>query len=319
MIRLPYLLESENIAREEGGALLIGDRRAFPFRKEFVSCHTANEIAQALKDMVTQGGGPLEVALCALPYLARRSTSFESLERDMELIIGARPTNTTMARTIRRLLENAKGTADYADILASATKETVSEFQRSYQKMGKLGSSLLPREARVLTTCFAEHSLCYALQYAREEGKRVSVLVNETRPYLQGARLTAPSLEELGFDVRLITDGAGPAFMADGLVNIYLTACDVLCSDRSVANKTGTLANAVAASYYHIPYAVFAVSPDPTKLRGEDMVVEQRDGREVTHCMGTCTTTPSMKALYPAFDKIPGTLVTYVVTPDGII
>ncbi|MCH3908493.1 MAG: translation initiation factor 2 [Sphaerochaeta sp.] len=319
MITLPYLLRGENIARVEHGALLIGDRRVFPFRREFVACHNAQEIAQAIKDMVTQGGGPLEVALQALPYLARKSASFSALESDMGKIIQARPTNTTMKRTVLSLLSQEKGDADYADKLQTLVARTLDQFQQDYLAMGKLGASLLPQDAKVLTTCFAEHSLCSTLQFAREQGKQVSVLVNETRPYLQGARLTAPSLKELGFDVRLITDGAGAACMAEGLVNIYLTACDLVCADRSVANKTGTLPNAIAASYHHIPYVVFAVSPDPTKRTMEEMVVEWRDGKEVTHCMGQPVTDPSVEGLYPAFDRIPGSLVTHIVTPEGII
>ncbi|MFA6846418.1 MAG: translation initiation factor 2 [Sphaerochaetaceae bacterium] len=238
---LPYLLQKENIAHVQDGILYIGDRRTFPFQRTFFPCHDAGEIAFALRSMVTQGGGPLQVALTALPFLARKAGSFSELQGMMDLIKASRKTNTTMARTIDGILEKVKDGRDMEERLSLLVEEQEAKFQSEYEVMGKAGALLLPQEARVLTTCFAEHSFLLCLQYAREIGKKVVVMVNETRPYLQGSRLTAPSLKELGFEVSLVTDGMGAHYMAENEINVYMTACDVLCKDGTVVNKVGTL------------------------------------------------------------------------------
>jgi methylthioribose-1-phosphate isomerase len=171
----------------------------------------------------------------------------------------------------------------------------------------------------VLTTCFAEHTFLLSLAYAKEEGKEIRVFVPETRPYLQGSRLTAPSLQEMGIEVSVITDGMGATFLGNGDVNLYMTAADLVCMDGTVVNKVGTLGNAIAAKRFQVPYYAFSVSPDPTKQDASGIQMEWRSAGEVTQCMGKATSSDGMKALYPAFDIISPDLVTGVVTGKGVL
>jgi methylthioribose-1-phosphate isomerase len=332
MIRLPYLLEKENICRFEGETFCIGDRRAFPFEKKFVPCTCTEEIALALRQMVTQGGGPLQVALTTLSYCAHRmekgtmKASFATLRESAALLSASRPTNTTMARVLEELLskiallfERGGSLTDIVQGIDSLVLEKEHYYDEIYHAMGKIGASLLDDGETVLTTCFAEHTFLLSLAYAKEEGKTVSVLASETRPYLQGARLTSVSLREMGIPVSLITDGMGANFLSNGKVGCYMTASDVVCMDGTVVNKTGTLANAIACSYYQVPYYAFSISPDRSKSDARDLHMEQRDGREVLYCRDRLITDASIPALYPSFDIIPPALVKGIVTPKGIL
>ncbi len=325
MVSLPYLLRSENIARIEGSQLLIGDRRVYPFEKRFERCSSVLEIASALKRMVTQGGGPLEVALTAMVFVTEQMkkgiihAEFGELERAVILLIASRPTNTTMKRTLLALLEELHGKPDFVEQVAPLVEAKKTAFDQLYHQLGKEGSHLIPEKAGVLTTCFAEHTFLLSLAYAKEEGKEIRVFVPETRPYLQGSRLTAPSLEEMGIDVRVITDGMGATFLGTGDANLYMTAADLVCMDGTVVNKVGTFCNAIAANRFQVPYYAFSVSPDPTKLDASGIQMEWRSAEEVTQCMGNPTSTKEMQALYPAFDIIPPDLVTGVVTGKGVL
>jgi methylthioribose-1-phosphate isomerase len=191
------------------------------------------------------------------------------------------------------------------------------EYDELYHHMGKIGSTLIEDGDVILTTCFAEHTFLLSLAYAMEQGKHISVLVNETRPYLQGSRLTYPSLLEMGIDARLITDGMGAHYLSEGRITKYMTASDLVCLDGTVVNKVGTLANAVACKHYKVPYYAFSISPDLTRLTASDISMEERDGEEVLHCLGQATTVGG-RALYPSFDIIEPSLVQGIVTPKGV-
>ncbi|MGD9927006.1 MAG: translation initiation factor 2 [Sphaerochaeta sp.] len=325
MITLPYLLRSENIARIEGKHLLIGDRRVYPFEKRFERCSSIPEVASALKRMVTQGGGPLEVALTAMVFVAEQmkegsaEKEFRELENAAARLIASRPTNTTMKRTLLSLLDELRGDPGFIERVAPLVEARRKAFDQLYHQLGRAGSSLISDKAGVLTTCFAEHTFLLSLAYAKEEGKEIRVFVPETRPYLQGSRLTAPSLQEMGIEVSVITDGMGATFLGNGDVNLYMTAADLVCMDGTVVNKVGTLGNAIAAKRFQVPYYAFSVSPDPTKQDASGIQMEWRSAGEVTQCMGKATSSDGMKALYPAFDIISPDLVTGVVTGKGVL
>ena len=301
----------------------------FPFEKRFERCDTVEQIASALIRMVTQGGGPLQVALTTFRFVAQLMEKgmlplhFQEMERSANLLMDARPTNTTMKRTLQRLLSELQIVFDQKNSVVEEVERLVGaveqHYDQIYHSMGMMGASLLADGDTVLTTCFAEHTLLLSLAYAKREGKHVSVLVSETRPYLQGAHLTAPSLKEMGIDAKLITDGMGAHYLSEKRVTKYMTASDVVCMDGTVVNKTGTLANAIACNYFHVPYYAFSVSPDTTKQTLLDLKMEERDGGEVKKCMGHPTTSEDIEALYPAFDIVPSSLVTGIVTPKGVL
>ena len=331
MISLPYLLRKENICHISHDCVYIGDRRVFPFEKRFEACSTVEEVALALKAMVTQGGGPLQVAFTTIRFIASQMQQgllpyrLDELQRLVDSLIDARPTNTTMRRVMLALLD---------DICPFCKKEVpVEEFVRHlnllvddqeraydelYHHMGRIGSTLIEDADMILTTCFAEHTFLLSLAYAKVQGKHFSVLVNETRPYLQGARLTYPSLLEMGIEAHLITDGMGAHYLSEGKITKYMTASDLVCMDGTVVNKVGTLGNAVACKHYKVPYYAFSISPDPSKSSASDIVMEERDGEEVLHCLGKATTCEG-RAHYPSFDIIEPSLVQGIVTPKGIL
>lgn len=327
MVHLPFLLTEDGICRLQEGHLFILDRRRYPFERVEVSCRNAEEVATALKAMVTQGGGPLEVALKTMIMEARNHerlpllNQVRHLEEAARLLADARPTNTTMARSLNEVLSEVEQRKDEppVKVVEETVRTILDRFAGIYHRIGKLGSTLIEDGDQILTTCFAEHTFLLSLLYAKQAGKNIRVLVSETRPYLQGSRLTAPSLEEAGIPLRVITDSMGPTMIASGKVQLYMTAADLVCRDGTVVNKIGTLANALACSRYGIPYHVLAISPDPNKKTRADVTIEMRDPKEVTECMGIKTTLNTIEGVYPAFDIVDPELVTRIITPKGIL
>ncbi len=309
---LPSILQHENISRITDSGILVRDRRKLPFCTEDILCRDYKEASKAIKEMVTQGGGPLEVALNTLLYTWRHDR--DSIDDAVESLLLSRPTNTTMKRTLLGVMKAYRETGDMEGIIKAA----FDHYDSLYDSISDIGETLIEDGCGVLTTCFPEHTFMLSLIKAKENGKRVTVYVPETRPYLQGAHLTEPCLREKGIDCYLITDGMPAHFMREGRIQLYMTASDLALKDRTVVNKTGTLANAIAAHYFGIPYYAFSLSLDETKTR-EDIVIEYRDSDSVKSIGGTVIASQSSKALYPCFDIIEPELVTGIVTEGGIL
>ncbi len=186
-------------------------------------------------------------------------------------------------------------------------------------KIGRFGADLIAAGEGVLTNCFAEAAFLYVIYYALQAGKAPRVYTPETRPYLQGARLTAASVHELGAEAIVITDNMPAAVMAQGKIQTYFTAADLVTLDGHVVNKVGTFQAAVAASYHHIPFFALSHRPDKNKPDRASIVVEERDPEEVLHCLGVRTAAPGVSAYYPAFDITPPHLVAGVITEHGVL
>lgn len=318
---LPPILRHDGVCFLNGdGALAVRDRRAYPFEDKWVLCRDFREAAAAIRAMVTQGGGPLEVSLQTLRLCAReRDASPELFRVCAETLSAARPTNAAAARELARLLPEieklfAAGTfsPEAVDRLALRALDA---FDAAYLKIGEKLEARIADGDGILTTCFAEHSFFVALSLARERGKRFRVFVPETRPYLQGARLTAPSLRELGFDAVLVTDGMPAHFMAEGKITKYVTASDAALRDGTVVNKVGTLANAIACAHFGIPYYATSTGIDERRER-RDVVVELRDPEEVKRVRGVPITRADVPACYPCFDVVEPRLVTEIIAPE---
>lgn len=311
---LPFILRKENIAYIKNNFIYIGDRRVYPFEKNFIKCVDCSEVYSALKNMVTQGGGPLIVALEYMRLCCYRGYSLEKMKKDAMIIASARPTNTTMADTLSKFL----GLAEKSDNPIALLDEIENHFDEQYDKMSDLGSSLIEDGDTILTTCFAEQSFFLSVLKAIDQGKKIKVAVNETRPYLQGARLTAPSLKEARIPCFLITDGMGANLMADGKINRYMTASDMAVSGGYVINKTGTLSNAICAKNYDIEYYAFSLTPR-FDLSIKDVKMEVKDGNLISLCNGNYITQEGIEGYYPAFDIIPPEFVSGIITPERII
>jgi methylthioribose-1-phosphate isomerase len=326
---LPFLLRHENVARYEDGAVVIGDRRKYPFEKAFVSCTDVESVARAIEEMVTQGGGPGNAALYAMALAARQAAGQPAAEQRARFeaarqrLVRTRPTNTAMARRLERILpvmEQALAQGQDVEQAALAWIEAMREANLAkYAAAAEFAAELIEDGDGILTMCFAETSFLLALALAQRAGKRLRVFTPETRPYLQGARLTAPSVHELGIPVQIIGDNMPAHVMSQGKVNKYFTAADLVTLDGHVVNKVGTFQNAVSAHYHGIPYFAFSWGPDPNKPDRASIEIEERDPAEMKACRGVPTTDPAIDAYYPAFDITPPHLVAGVITQQGVL
>lgn len=326
---LPFLLRRENVARYEDGVVIIGDRRKYPFEKAFVRCASVEEVARAIEEMVTQGGGPANAALYAMALEAHRVAG-QPVERQKaalsaarQRLVRTRPTNTAMARRLEaaeKVIDQAL--AERGDV-EQALQNWIESFRdanyKNYAVIGELAASLIDDGDGILTMCFAETSFLLALALAKKAGKQIRVFTPETRPYLQGARLTAPSVHELGIPVQVIGDNMPGYVLSQGKVQKYFTAADLVTLDGHVVNKVGTFQNAIAAHYHGVPFFVVSWGPDRYKPDRASIEIEERDPAEMKSCRGVQTTSGEIDAYYPAFDITPPHLVAGIITQFGIL
>lgn len=326
---LPFLLRRENVARYEAGEVVIGDRRKYPFEKAVVRCPDVESVARAIEIMVTQGGGPWVAATYAMAMAARQvdgkpqAEARQHLEAARIRLVSTRPTNTALARRLAMAMDIVdQALADGKSVEQSILnwlEESRDVIYDHYAIRGRLGADLIEDGDGILTMCFAETSFLLALAMAKEDGKQIHVFTPETRPYLQGARLTAPSVHEIGVPVQLITDNMPAHIMSLGKIQKYFTAADLVTLDGHVVNKIGTFQNAIAAHHHDIPYFVFSWGPDKESPDRASIVIEERDPAEIRACRGTPTTIDEIDAYYPAFDITPPHLVSGVITRHGIL
>ncbi len=326
---LPFLLRRENVARYEDGAVIIGDRRKYPFEKAFVTCPDVESVARAIEDMVTQGGGPGNAAVYAMALAARQAAGKPAAEQRAlfeaarQRLVRTRPTNTALARRLERVLPVMEQALEGGQNVEQAVLDWIEAMRdanvQNYARAAEFAADLIEDGDGVLTMCFAETSFLLALALAQRAGKKIHVFTPETRPYLQGARLTAPSVHELGIPVQIIGDNMPAYVMSQGKVQKYFTAADLVTLDGHVVNKVGTFQNAVAAHYHGIPFFAFSWGPDPNKPDRASIVIEERDPAEMKACRGVPTTDPAIDAYYPAFDITPPHLVSGVITQQGVL
>ncbi|HUS69658.1 MAG TPA: s-methyl-5-thioribose-1-phosphate isomerase [Anaerolineae bacterium] len=326
---LPFLLRRENVARYDDGTVIICDRRKYPFERTFVRCPDVESVACAVEQMVTQGGGPWVAAAYAMVGAARRvdgrsfGEALSQLESARQRLVAARPTHTGLARRLDDFMQQADQVLQVGAPLEATMLRWVEDMRDRYyaqmEVMGSYGADLLEDGDGVLTSCFAESSFVLSLITAERQGKRIHVWAPETRPYLQGARLTAPSLHEMGIPVQVISDNMPAYIMSQGKIQKYFTAADLVTLDGHVVNKIGTFQSAVAAHHHGIPYFVFSVSPDHSKPNAASIVIEERNPSELRTCCGALTTLEEIGAYYPAFDITPPHLVAGIITEHGVL
>ena len=325
---LAFMLQYENIAWYENGAVRILDRRVYPRRVEFVTCRRHEEVAQAVTDMVTQSAGPYTAAAMGMALAAHECRDLPEvqqlayLEKAAETISNARPT--TAAR-MRLVTEGSFAAAKAAlasgqDTSAAIVEYAVAANDVRYAKVGRMAEYLvdmIPEGGTVMTQCFGETIVGKMLAAATARGKSFRLFCPETRPYFQGARLTATVAHEMGFDVTVITDNMPAYVMQRQHVDVFTSAADAICLDGHVVNKVGTFQIAIAAKYMGIPYFVTG-APDHGHPTVDTVRIELRDPDFVLQAMGVKTACDGVKGYYPAFDITPPALVSGVVTDSGI-
>lgn len=325
---LPFLLQYENVARYEDGNVIILDRTKYPTVTEYVTCRDYHEVTQAIADMITQSGGPYWAAAFGLVSAARAVKNYppekaiEELEKAANTLAHARVTTSKgMEKHVTNILEVAKQSVRDGVDPESETLAFVNQLREDdYLKARKIGEntvSLFPDNPVVLTQCFAEDFIGFTLLVALEQGKNITLYVPETRPYLQGARLTASVAYDLGIPVTVITDNMPGLILSNHMVDVFISAADVITMSGYVINKIGTFQIALAARYAGIPYFVqgepSSSYPDITSVE-----IEERDPEETLHFRGVRTAKVGVKGFYPAFDITPPHLVGAVVSSKGV-
>ena len=327
---LPFLLRYENVAWFEGDRVRVLDRRVYPTEIRFVTCHDPAEVAQAIADMVTQSAGPytlagMGMALAAKQAAALSASAFEeALKKASDAISNARPTTKNRMSQITQAAYDCALTArsrgdDPAEAVFLSTIESLNRRYSRKEEVGKHLLPLLPQDPKeaVLTQCFGETIVGMMLRLAKEQQRNFRLICAETRPYLQGAKLTASCGVDMGFDTTVISDNMVAYAMQQEPIRVFTSAADSIARDGHIANKVGTYQIAILAQHHEIPYFVTGI-PDQDKHHVKDIVIEQRDPELVMRMHGIKHVAEGVKALYPSFDITPPSLISGVVTDKGV-
>ena len=325
---LAFMLQYENIAWYADGEVRILDRRIYPRKVEFVVCKTHQQVAQAITDMVTQSCGPFTAAAAGMALAAYECRALSAdaqwafLQQASQTISHARPTTVArMARITGGCLEAARTALDNGEKVDEAiVAHLIRTNNRRYGKVAKIAEYLVdmfPDNGKIMTQCFGETIVGMMLREAKKRGKQLHLFCPETRPYFQGARLTATVCHEMGFDTTVITDNMPAFVMQQEGIDVFTCAADAICMDGYVVNKIGTFQIAIVAKYMGIPYFVTG-APDSGHPTVDSVRLEMRDPAFTLQAMGVPTAADGVKGYYPSFDITPPSLVSGVVTDCGI-
>lgn len=299
------------------GELVLLDQRVLPRRVEWVRCRTARETADAIRDMVVRGAPA--IGITAAYGMALAANGGEDLDAAAEALLGSRPTAVNLRWAVERLQ------ALPPDRWEAEARAVHAEDVAICRALGAAGAALLPANATLLTHCnagaLATGGWGTALGVVRSAAARggvARVFVDETRPYLQGARLTAWELDRDGIPCTLIADVAAASVLASGEVDAIVVGADRVAANGDVANKVGTLGLAVLAQHYGIPFyvAVPKSTLDPSTPDGTHIPIEERPADEVRGHAGVVWAA-DVDVANPAFDVTPAALVTAWITEDG--
>ncbi|MGH8690820.1 MAG: S-methyl-5-thioribose-1-phosphate isomerase [Burkholderiales bacterium] len=298
--------------RWHGDRLELLDQRLLPGETVYVTCRTAAEVAQAVRDMVVRGAPAIG---CAAAF----GIVLDSGKREaFDILAKSRPTAVNLFWALARM-RKAKDLKAEADAIFA-------EDLAANRAMGKLGAELIPKRARVMTHCntgaLATAGHGTALGVIRSaKGKGIQVIACETRPYLQGARLTAWECVQEGIPCTLITDSMAGHLMSRGEVDVVIVGADRIAANGDVANKIGTYSLAILARHHGLPFVVAAPTStiDLDCACGAEIPIEHRAAEEITQGFGRATAPPGAAAFSPAFDVTPAELITAIITERGVI
>ncbi|HEU4521842.1 MAG TPA: S-methyl-5-thioribose-1-phosphate isomerase [Thermoanaerobaculia bacterium] len=305
--------------RWTGDALHLLDQRLLPAEERWVECRSASDVAAAIRDMIVRGAPAIGVAAAFGVALAARQG--EDLPKAAALLKEARPTAVNLAWAVDRMLARSGG-------YAAEAEKILEEDIAANRRIGKYGAELLGQRVTLLTHCnagaLATGGYGTALGVVRaavEAGKQVAVFADETRPYLQGARLTAWELHREGIDVTLITDNMSGHFFQAGRFDAVVVGADRIAANGDTANKIGTYTVAVLAAAHNVPFYVAApVSTIDLACRtGAAIPIEERSGDEVVEAFGRRIAPEGISVRHPAFDVTPAKLITAIITERGVL
>lgn len=319
----------------DGDGVRILDQRLLPEREAYCDLRSVDEVCSAIKSLAVRGAPAIGIAAAMGLAMAvrddRRIGAAALLAVADGRLRGTRPTAVNLATALDRMMKVALPLVGDAVTLRSALREEATkildEDRAMCRRIGENGATLVADGARVLTHCntgaLATGGIGTALAavyVAVESGKRVEVYADETRPLLQGSRLTAWELHRAGIPVTILADGAAASLLRDGEVDLCIVGADRIAANGDVANKVGTYPLAIAARRHSVPF--YAAAPtstfDPRTARGDDILIEQRAPDEVRRMKGALTAPESVGVYNPAFDVTPAELISAIVSDRGV-
>ncbi|OQA15443.1 MAG: Methylthioribose-1-phosphate isomerase [bacterium ADurb.Bin363] len=322
------------------GKIRLIDQTKLPLVKEWIICEDYLQIAESIKKMHIRGAPAIGVAaaygmaLAAQNFRTQNINDFlKEIEKASMVLRESRPTAVNLFWAVERMVKLANESEidcieEIRKTMLEEAKKIEEEDANICRKIGEIGSEIIPAKATILTHCnagalaTADYGTALGvIRSAHKQGKDIHVFVDETRPYLQGARLTAWELMEEGINISLITDNMAGHFMSRGMIDIILVGADRISSNGDVANKIGTYSVAVLAKENQIPfYSVAPISTfDITLKAGYEIPIEERNPEEVTHIFGIQIAPTGVKVRNPSFDVTPNRYISGIITERGII
>ncbi len=308
--------------RWRGNALDLLDQRLLPRNVHWVTCSDAHEVAVAIRDMIVRGAPAIGVsAAFGVALAAQRDDDVDAAAAELR---ASRPTAVNLMWALDRMLAAREAGRDLTAEAESMFREDVEANKR----IGRYGAELLGESVTILTHCNAG-ALATAgygtalgvIRAAVEGGKRVAVFADETRPYLQGARLTAWELKQENIDVTLITDSMAGHFFQQGRFDAAIVGADRIAANGDTANKIGTYTVAVLANAHGVPFYVAAPlsTIDVNTPTGAGIEIEERSAAEVTTMNGVSIAPDGINVRHPAFDVTPARLISAIITDRGVL
>ena len=308
--------------RWRGDALDLLDQRLLPREVRYVSLHDAHEVADAIRDMMVRGAPAIGVsAAFGLALAAQRGDDIDAAAAELR---ASRPTAVNLMWALDRMLR----ARDAGNDLTAEAEAMFREDVEANKRIGQYGAALLGNSVTVLTHCNAG-ALATAgygtalgvIRAAVEGGKRVAVFADETRPYLQGARLTAWELQQEAIDVTLITDSMAGHFFQQGRFDAVIVGADRIAANGDAANKIGTYTVAVLANAHGVPFYIAAplTTIDVHCPSGAGIPIEERSALEVTSINNVSVAPEGISVRHPAFDVTPARLITAIITDRGVL
>jgi methylthioribose-1-phosphate isomerase len=325
----------------QGDVIVMIDQRKLPAQEVYVRCRTAQEVARSIRTMVIRGAPAIGVAAAMGIALGMRKSTAKGtrqyaveFQKICDMMASTRPTAVNLFWAIERMKRTfAEGAhaGEAADELAGRLEREAraihDEDVANCRAMGSFGAAVVPDGARVLTHCNAGAlatagygSALGVVRAAVEQGKQIAVIADETRPFLQGARLTAWELVRDGISTTVITESMAGPLMRAGDIDLVVVGADRIAANGDTANKIGTYTVAVLAHEHKIPFFVAAPlsTIDLSTPDGDQIPIEERDQREITH-LGSARLTPEgVKIRNPAFDVTPHRYIAGIITEKGI-
>ncbi len=306
----------------EDGALHLLDQRKLPGRAETVTVRSARETAQAIRDMVVRGAPAIG---CAAAYgLSLAPRAGEDFEEARTALLASRPTAVNLRWAVERLSRVQPRTFE---VLKAEADRVLEEDLAACRAIGRFGAALVPDGKGILTHCYAGGlatagygTALGVVRAALEGGKRCAVFADETRPWLQGARLTAWELLQDGIPVTLLPDVAAASLLGSGRIGCVVVGADRIARNGDTANKVGTYPLALAAHAASVPFFVAAPisTVDLRAQNGAEIPIEERSPSEVTHVGGARIAAEGVQVFNPAFDVTPARYIAAIVTERGV-